>query len=73
MMFIIILSHHLCINKFVTVQNNPSESRQLLLQNPQLAYALLQVMIVMKIVDSSTALVRTISMKLVEYSIWNLT
>ncbi|XP_065208045.1 cleavage stimulation factor subunit 2-like [Planococcus citri] len=38
------------------VQNNPTESRDLLLQNPQLAYALLQVMIVMKIVDTSTAL-----------------
>ncbi|XP_065200502.1 cleavage stimulation factor subunit 2-like [Planococcus citri] len=38
------------------VQNNPTESRQLLLQNPQLAYALLQVMIVMKVVDTSTAL-----------------
>lgn len=38
------------------IQNNPSEARQLLLQNPQLSYALLQVMIVMKVVDSATAL-----------------
>ncbi|KAK7574345.1 hypothetical protein V9T40_011536 [Parthenolecanium corni] len=38
------------------IQNNHEESRQLLLQNPQLAYALLQVMILMKVVDTASAL-----------------
>ncbi|XKL63231.1 hypothetical protein PGB90_005595 [Kerria lacca] len=38
------------------VQNNPSESRQLLLQNPQLTYALLHIMTAMKVVDTTTAL-----------------
>lgn len=37
------------------VQNNPNEARQMLLQNPQLAYALLQAQVVMRIVDSATA------------------
>ncbi|XP_066994118.2 cleavage stimulation factor subunit 2 isoform X2 [Anabrus simplex] len=37
------------------VQNNPSEARQMLLQNPQLAYALLQAQVVMRIVDPQTA------------------
>jgi len=35
--------------------NNPAEARQMLLQNPQLAYALLQAMVVMKILDPGTA------------------
>lgn len=35
--------------------NNPDEARQMLLQNPQLAYALLQAMVVMKILDPGTA------------------
>ncbi|KAL1505514.1 hypothetical protein ABEB36_005062 [Hypothenemus hampei] len=38
-----------------TIQNNPSEARQMLLQNPQLAYALLQAQVVMKIIDPHTA------------------
>ncbi|XP_055373846.1 cleavage stimulation factor subunit 2 tau variant [Condylostylus longicornis] len=38
------------------IQNNPSETRQMLLLNPQLAYALLQAMVVMRIVDPQTAL-----------------
>ncbi|GAB0088192.1 Cleavage stimulation factor subunit 2 [Sergentomyia squamirostris] len=37
------------------IQNNPSEARQMLLQNPQLAYALLQAQVVMRIVDPATA------------------
>lgn len=37
------------------VQNNPSEARSMLLQNPQLAYALLQAQVVMRIVDPATA------------------
>ncbi|CAB0036028.1 unnamed protein product [Trichogramma brassicae] len=37
------------------VQNNPNEARQMLLQNPQLAYALLQAQVVMRIVDPLTA------------------
>jgi len=38
------------------IQNNPNEARNMLLQNPQLAYALLQAQIVMKIVDPKVAL-----------------
>ncbi|XP_051171295.1 cleavage stimulation factor subunit 2 isoform X1 [Leptopilina boulardi] len=37
------------------VQNNPVEARQMLLLNPQLAYALLQAQVVMRIVDPQTA------------------
>ncbi|KAK9884940.1 hypothetical protein WA026_009176 [Henosepilachna vigintioctopunctata] len=37
------------------IQNNPTEARQMLLQNPQLAYALLQAQVVMKIIDPITA------------------
>ena len=37
------------------IQNNPQETRQLLLHNPQLAYALLQAQVVMRIVDLETA------------------
>ena len=37
------------------IQHNPQEARQLLLHNPQLAYALLQAQVVMKIVDLETA------------------
>ncbi|PNF34133.1 hypothetical protein B7P43_G01153 [Cryptotermes secundus] len=37
------------------VQNNPSEARAMLLQNPQLAYALLQAQVVMRIVDPHAA------------------
>lgn len=36
-------------------QNNPVEARTMLLQNPQLAYALLQAQVVMRIVDPATA------------------
>lgn len=38
-------------------QNNPTEARQMLLQNPQLAYALIQAQVVMRIVDPQTAVV----------------
>ncbi|XP_068624268.1 cleavage stimulation factor subunit 2 [Battus philenor] len=37
------------------VQNNPSEARNMLLQNPQLSYALLQAQVIMRIVDPATA------------------
>merc|ERR1712038_1350006 len=37
------------------IQNNPQEARNMLLQNPQLAYALLQAQVVMRIVDPETA------------------
>ncbi|XP_043192922.1 cleavage stimulation factor subunit 2-like [Amphibalanus amphitrite] len=37
------------------IQNNPTEARTMLLQNPQLAYALLQAQVVMRIVDPQTA------------------
>jgi cleavage stimulation factor subunit 2 len=50
-MFEIMKQMKLCI------QNNPSEARTMLLQNPQLAYALLQALVVMKIVDPPTAIV----------------
>lgn len=39
------------------IQNNPTEARQMLLLNPQLAYALLQAQVVMRIIDPQTALV----------------
>ncbi|KAH9282903.1 Cleavage stimulation factor subunit 2 tau variant [Echinococcus granulosus] len=38
------------------IQNNPNEARNMLLQNPQLAYALLQAQVVMKIVDPKVAI-----------------
>ncbi|KAM4663786.1 cleavage stimulation factor subunit 2 isoform 2-T2 [Discoglossus pictus] len=37
------------------VQNSPQEARNMLLQNPQLAYALLQAQVVMRIVDPEIA------------------
>ena len=37
------------------IKNNPAEARTMLLQNPQLAYALLQAQVVMKIVDPKAA------------------
>jgi cleavage stimulation factor subunit 2 len=37
------------------IQNNPNESRQMLMQNPQLAYALLQALVVMRVVDPVAA------------------
>uniref|UniRef100_A0A673M961 Cleavage stimulation factor subunit 2-like n=1 Tax=Sinocyclocheilus rhinocerous TaxID=307959 RepID=A0A673M961_9TELE len=40
------------------VQNSPQEARNMLLQNPQLAYALLQAQVVMRIVDPEIALDR---------------
>lgn len=42
---------------FVSFQNNLAEARQMLLQNPQLSYALLQAMVVMRIIDVPTACV----------------
>uniref|UniRef100_T1JH34 RRM domain-containing protein n=1 Tax=Strigamia maritima TaxID=126957 RepID=T1JH34_STRMM len=38
------------------IQNNPNEARKMLLQNPQLAYALLQAQVVMRIVDPQVAM-----------------
>ncbi|XP_026818377.1 cleavage stimulation factor subunit 2-like [Rhopalosiphum maidis] len=37
------------------IQNNPVEARNMLLQNPQLGYALLQAQVIMKIVDPEVA------------------
>ncbi|XP_071453754.1 cleavage stimulation factor subunit 2 isoform X2 [Hetaerina americana] len=37
------------------IQNNPTEAHQMLLQNPQLTYALLQALVVMKVLDPHTA------------------
>lgn len=55
----------LCDNKKATTQilfqNNPSEARTMLLQNPQLAYALLQAQVVMGIVDPHVAVVSLIA------------
>lgn len=42
---------------FLFLQNNPNEARNMLLQNPQLAYALLQAQVVMRIVDPNVAVV----------------
>lgn len=38
------------------IQTNPNEARNMLLQNPQLAYALLQAQVVMRIVDPQMAM-----------------
>ena len=37
------------------LQNNPAEARTMLLQNPQLSYALLQGLVVMRAVDPNVA------------------
>jgi len=37
------------------VQNNPNEARQMLMQNPQLPYALLQALVVMRVIDPNVA------------------
>lgn len=37
------------------IQNNPNEARTMLLNNPQLAYALLQAQVIMRIVDPAVA------------------
>jgi cleavage stimulation factor subunit 2 len=39
----------------ICIQNNPNEARTMLLNNPQLAYALLQAQVIMKIVDPTVA------------------
>ena len=49
--------NHFFIFLQLCIQNNPTEARNMLLQNPQLAYALLQAQIVMKIVDPQVAMV----------------
>ena len=46
-----------CLFPQLCVQNSPQEARNMLLQNPQLAYALLQAQVVMRIVDPEIALV----------------
>lgn len=46
------------------VQNSPQEARNMLLQNPQLAYALLQAQVVMRIVDPEIALVRDAALRM---------
>ena len=57
-MKILFLSLQLC------VQNSPQEARNMLLQNPQLAYALLQAQVVMRIVDPEIALVREAGLRI---------
>lgn len=47
----------MCVYPQLCVQNSPQEARNMLLQNPQLAYALLQAQVVMRIVDPEIALV----------------
>lgn len=42
---------------YVCVQNNAGEAKNMLLQNPQLAYALLQALVVMRVVDPLVAIV----------------
>ncbi|CAH0399130.1 unnamed protein product [Chilo suppressalis] len=37
------------------IQNNPTEAKNMLLQNPQLAYALLQAQVIMRVIDPATA------------------
>ena len=37
----------------ILAQNNPIQTRQLLLQNPQLAYAALDIMIRLKLIDET--------------------
>lgn len=49
------------------IQNNPTEARNMLLQNPQLAYALLQAQIVMKIVDPQVAMVNSLMLGLLSF------
>ncbi|XP_009870986.1 PREDICTED: cleavage stimulation factor subunit 2-like, partial [Apaloderma vittatum] len=49
-------SSDLCVSSQLCVQNSPQEARNMLLQNPQLAYALLQAQVVMRIVDPEIAL-----------------
>uniref|UniRef100_A0A8C6TAR1 Cleavage stimulation factor subunit 2 tau variant n=1 Tax=Neogobius melanostomus TaxID=47308 RepID=A0A8C6TAR1_9GOBI len=50
LVFFLLFTFALC------VQNSPQEARNMLLQNPQLAYALLQAQVVMRIVDPEIAL-----------------
>ena len=38
------------------MKTNPSESRQLLLHNPQLAYAILQALVIIRVVDPEAAM-----------------
>ena len=49
------------------IQNNPEEARHMLLQNPQLAYALLQAQVIMKIVDPKVADVSTFCIFSIRY------
>ncbi|XP_055946691.1 cleavage stimulation factor subunit 2-like isoform X2 [Argiope bruennichi] len=47
--------YELMIQMKTCVENNPNEARNLLIQNPQLAYALLQAQVIMKVIDAETA------------------
>lgn len=40
------------------IQNDPNEARNALLQNPQLAYALLQMQIIMKVIDPQVIMIK---------------
>nr|CDS29154.1 cleavage stimulation factor subunit 2 [Hymenolepis microstoma] len=48
--------YNLMVQMKLCIQNNPNEARTMLLHNPQLAYALLQAQVVMKIVDPKVAI-----------------
>jgi hypothetical protein len=54
----------------VCIRDNPEDARRMLLQNPQLAYALLQAQLVMKIIDPKVA---DVSMQLSIISLCTLT
>ncbi|GIX74300.1 cleavage stimulation factor subunit 2 [Caerostris extrusa] len=47
--------YELMIQMKTCIENNPNEARNLLMQNPQLSYALLQTQVIMKIIDTETA------------------
>ncbi|CAL1284765.1 unnamed protein product [Larinioides sclopetarius] len=47
--------YELMIQMKTCIENNPNEARNLLIQNPQLAYAFLQAQVIMKVVDPETA------------------
>uniref|UniRef100_A0A182NCV5 RRM domain-containing protein n=1 Tax=Anopheles dirus TaxID=7168 RepID=A0A182NCV5_9DIPT len=47
--------HEMMIQMKLLVQTNPFEARQMLMQNPQLAYALLQVQVLTKAIDPAAA------------------
>ncbi|GFX81322.1 cleavage stimulation factor subunit 2 [Trichonephila clavipes] len=47
--------YELMLQMKTCIENNPNEARHLLIQNPQLTFALLQAQVIMKIIDPETA------------------